>query len=249
MGSQLFSGACRLVMNPPASGAWNMAVDDVLLESAAAGSAPCMRFYFWTPATLSLGYFQSLDDRKGHAGSRECPLVRRASGGGAIVHDHELTYSLSLAPAEVKAVGRLELYRVMHETLIEALKRFDVSANLCDSPSEDSPFLCFQRRYENDVLVGDVKVAGSAQRRQGEAVLQHGSILLRRSTAAPELDSIEEAAGKVLPTGAVIEAWLNVLARRLELGWKERPLSKEETTRVEAIMEEKYGNEAWNEAR
>ena len=226
-----------------------MAVDDVLLESASSGKMPCLRFYFWTPATLSLGYFQSIDSVKAHPRPHDCPIVRRASGGGAILHDNELTYSLALPPDEVKKFGRLNLYRAVHETLIETLGRFDVHATLCEDAGEDSPFLCFQRHYESDVLVGDVKIAGSAQRRRDEAVLQHGSVLLRRSEAAPELDSIEEAAGKVIPTGALIEAWLNVLSRRLGFGWKERPLSEEETKRAEQIMAEKYGNEAWNAGR
>ncbi len=226
-----------------------MAVDDVLLESASGGNMPCLRFYFWTPATLSMGYFQSIDSLKQHPRARDCPIVRRASGGGAILHDNEVTYSLALPPTEVKTFGRLNLYRAVHETLIETLGRFDVHATLCEDAGEASPFLCFQRHYESDVLVGNVKVAGSAQRRREEAVLQHGSVLLRRSEAAPELDSIEEAAGKVIPTGALIEAWLNVLSKRLGFAWRERPLSEEETKRAERIVAEKYGNEAWNAGR
>lgn len=226
-----------------------MAVDDVLLNEAAQGVKPCLRFYFWTPATLSLGYFQSADSVREMPAARTCPVVRRVSGGGAILHDKELTYSLALPPAEVKAFGRMNLYRAMHETLIETLGRFDVHATLCDSARENTPFLCFQRHYTGDVLVGDVKIAGSAQRRLKEAVLQHGSVLLRRSEAAPELDSIEEATGKVIPTNALIEAWLNVVSRRLGLAWDERPLSEEETNQAEAIVAEKYGNDAWNAGR
>src|SRR5687767_13677741 len=85
----------RLLIDPPASGAWNMAVDEALLASAAAGVAT-LRFYTWSQPTLSLGYFQHAHQRDAHAASRSCPLVRRASGGGAILHDRELTYSLAV---------------------------------------------------------------------------------------------------------------------------------------------------------
>src|SRR6188474_2624923 len=86
----------RLIVDPPASGAWNMAVDEALLETAAISGLATLRFYTWQEPTLSLGYFQSAVDRDHHPDGRDCPLVRRASGGGAIIHDRELTYSIAL---------------------------------------------------------------------------------------------------------------------------------------------------------
>src|SRR5687767_6703039 len=84
----------RLIIDPPAEGSWNMAVDEALLESAADSGEITLRFYEWSRATLSLGYFQSHAERSGHTASLACPMVRRSTGGGAIVHDQELTYSL-----------------------------------------------------------------------------------------------------------------------------------------------------------
>ena len=81
-----------LLLDPPASGAWNMAVDEVLWRWSAAAGRCCWRFYRWEEPTLSLGYFQSYDDRARHAASQGCPVVRRPSGGGAIVHDKEKGY-------------------------------------------------------------------------------------------------------------------------------------------------------------
>src|SRR5262245_57717493 len=86
----------RLLSDPPAPGAWNMAVDEVLLTAAAASGQATLRFYTWNEPTLSLGYFQAAADRQQHAASLACTLVRRASGGGAILHDRELTYSVAL---------------------------------------------------------------------------------------------------------------------------------------------------------
>src|SRR5882724_9809402 len=93
----------RLIIDPPAHGAWNMAVDEALLESAAVDGIATLRLYQWSEPTLSLGYFQPAADRQTHPASRECPLVRRASGGGAILHDRELTYSLAIPEKSARA--------------------------------------------------------------------------------------------------------------------------------------------------
>src|SRR5688572_19512152 len=89
----------RIVFDPPASGPWNMAVDEALLHSTAEGGQATLRFYTWEEPTLSLGHFQTLAEREQHQASLACPLVRRASGGGAILHDIELTYSICLPQA------------------------------------------------------------------------------------------------------------------------------------------------------
>ena len=91
---------CRLLFDTPAEGAWNMAVDETLGEIAAESGIATLRFYGWSRPTLSLGYFQNYDERLSHSASMNCAIVRRASGGGAILHDRELTYSLALPCAE-----------------------------------------------------------------------------------------------------------------------------------------------------
>ena len=90
---------CRLLIDAPERGVWNMAIDEALLESAADESCDLvtLRFYRWSEPTLSLGYFQSYEDRNSHEASRSLPVVRRSSGGGALVHDHEWTYSLAIS--------------------------------------------------------------------------------------------------------------------------------------------------------
>ena len=87
---------CRLILDPPAAGEWNMAVDEVLWDWAGRTGQWCLRMYRWAVPTLSLGYFQDYNDRWRHQASQRCPVVRRISGGGAIVHDLEWTYSLAV---------------------------------------------------------------------------------------------------------------------------------------------------------
>src|SRR5438132_12997143 len=120
----------RLLIDPSSDGAWNMAVDEALLEAAAATGQATLRFYQWLEPTLSLGYFQSLAERGQHAASRDCPLVRRASGGGAILHDRELTYSIAVPQPAGRATAAA-LYDDCHETLIATLPGFGVATSLC----------------------------------------------------------------------------------------------------------------------
>ena len=147
-----------------------MALDEVLLESAAQRRVATLRFYGWSEPTLSLGYFQSFCDAHAHAPSRGCPVVRRQTGGGAILHDRELTYCLALPVAHPLAAGATPLYLAVHEALTSALARLGIQATLRaaseDPSNRGESFLCFQRRTRGDVLLGTPKVCGSAQRRR-----------------------------------------------------------------------------------
>ncbi|MEX2187341.1 MAG: hypothetical protein WD875_11120 [Pirellulales bacterium] len=174
---------CRLIVDEPAEGAWNMAVDDVLLSAAAERGEAALRFYGWAEPTLSLGYFQAIESRQRHAPSGACPVVRRASGGGAILHDRELTYSLALPNAYCPQRNHGELYAVVHDLLCEALatlgvvgarryatelweanpfaeespsalgRRKDSPPTATTGTAESEPFLCFERRTEHDVVL------------------------------------------------------------------------------------------------
>ena len=114
--------------------------------------------------------------------ARRC---RRLTGGGAILHDNEITYSIVLPGGHRLAGRRDELYQAMHGCLIEALAGFGAACAVCEggatAKSAAEPFLCFQRRSPGDVLLGEHKICGSAQRRRNGAVLQHGSLLWRAS--------------------------------------------------------------------
>ena len=179
----------RIIHDPPACGTWNMAVDEMLLEAVAKSGEPTLRFYQWSEPTLSLGYFQAVADRALHEASVACPVVRRSTGGGAIVHDVELTYSIALPLVARWSAVATSVYDLFHQTLVLALANFGITATLCETtlhPLAGEPFLCFERRAKGDVLVGTHKIAGSAQRRKQGAMLQHGSILLEKSAFAPE---------------------------------------------------------------
>ena len=240
-----------------------MAVDEALLEWSAAVQGCCWRFYRWEEPTLSLGYFQKYDDRAGHAGSRDCPTVRRLTGGGAIIHDTELTYSLIVPAEHPLAIKRDRLYAVVHRSLIEAAAELGVSAGLCGSPdgarvaeaqaeddlAAEDRFLCFQRRTPGDVLVALTKIAGSAQRRRRGAVLQHGSVLLQRSAAAEELAGLEDVTGHGHLGDDLADAWLTKLTGRIATTWHRTPLWERPRRLAEELARSKYASDQWTRHR
>lgn len=254
----------RLIESPPASGPLNMAIDSLLLDTAAESGTCSLRFYSWAEPTVSLGYFQTAADRQSHAASSRCPLVRRATGGGAIIHDREITYSF-VAPSTVRVASSAPaLYRLIHEALIATLSEWGLVASMAVVPpnrhqrplaqragdraspsTAGEPFLCFQRRAEGDVLLGDDKIAGSAQRRRRGAVLQHGSVLLVRSAAAPELPGITDLGGASVEPDQLRVTWANKLAKQCGICWHKQALSSDEIKQAAGIVEETYSQPAW----
>ena len=188
--------------------------------------------------------------------SRNCPLVRRSTGGGAILHHLELTYSLTIPSAPSAAAAR-RLYEVVHQSLVALLAGLGLKAALyselaaCSRAErpEREPFLCFERRSCFDVIAAGAKIAGSAQRRRGKAVLQHGSILLARSPFAPQLPGVSELTGVTIAPAELFASVVIELGR--ETGWTltKDDYSRAERRRCEALLAEKYRSAAWNEKR
>ncbi len=162
-----------------------MARDEALMLRVGQSLAPpTLRLYQWDPPTISLGYFQRHADHESlPSPAGDLAVVRRLTGGGAILHDRELTYSLAV-PVEHSLVARRpnRLYELAHDAVIAALSDLGLATarggETDDSGAARGPFFCFARRHCYDVLLGDDKLAGSAQRRTRHAVLQHGSIVL-----------------------------------------------------------------------
>ena len=173
----------RLIHDAPSAGPVNMARDEALLALVGERrSPPTLRLYQWREPTISLGYFQRFADYEAlPPPAGELPVVRRLTGGGAILHDLELTYSLTV-PLDHPLLhdGPNRLYEIAHDAIIAAIRAQELSPARCgvsdDSGAAKGPFFCFARRHCFDVLLDGAKLVGSAQRRTRHAVLQHGSI-------------------------------------------------------------------------
>ena len=180
---------------------FNMGLDEALLVSSEA--PPTLRFYSWKPDTLSLGYFQRWDDVP--ATARAGAVVRRITGGGAIHHVNELTFSLSAATDDpLYACPLGESYTRVHEAIAAALGELGVEAHvrgkgvLLDSEREGTG-MCFHKSSCEDLVWGRRKGVGSAQRRKAGRVLHHGSIKLGSSPLEGEIATVAEVAGRVDP--------------------------------------------------
>ncbi len=181
-----------LLETAPRDGRWNMAFDEALLEGAAVRGEAALRIYRWSEPTLSLGHFQKSLPADLPDALRSLPVVRRLSGGGAILHHHEWTYSVAL-PKEHPLAARAEpLYEAVHAALVAAFARSGATASLRGEslPDVNGRFLCYLRGDPRDIVVAGAKIVGSAQRRRRGAVLQHGSVLLRVSPLVPELPGL-----------------------------------------------------------
>ena len=167
----------------------NMALDEAILTAHSEGRVPpTVRFYGWSPATLSIGYFQKAQEVDFEAVAREgIGFVRRPTGGRAVLHDKELTYSIIVSerypgiPANVT-----EAYRVLSEGLLLGFRGLGLAAEMVQLATEEEKekyasagsAACFDSPSWYELVVEGRKVAGSAQVRQKGVVLQHGSILL-----------------------------------------------------------------------
>jgi lipoate-protein ligase A len=240
---------CRLLPDATADGPRNMAADEAMLESARGGSA-ALRFYGWSEPTASLGYFQPVAARDNDRRLAKLPFVRRPTGGSAIVHHFELTYAFALPPGLLWQ-GREPWLPRMHGIIAKALVSLGVPAQL-HCATESGPGrtpLCFQCLLAGDVVLGESKIVGSAQRRTRGALLQHGSILLMVSSFAPLLAGIHELSGHSLTAPPIREAIVTEFT--CQTGWCLEPAdwTDAERRRMKELILTKYTHDTWNRKR
>ena len=182
-----------------------MAVDEAMMQAVSDGAAPTLRLYGWRPAAVSLGYFQSPDegiDRE-QVMARGYGLVRRPTGGRAILHDDEVTYSVAIRESEVPhGHSVMQSYRYISRGVEAGLQRLGVGAQLVDkrpgpvgkrpgqqgaeaeAKAADLPTVCFAKASRCDMVVDGRKIVGSAQVRRNGVILQHGSVPMTIDLAA-----------------------------------------------------------------
>ena len=223
----------RLLDSGPGMPAMNMAVDEVLLRGAEA--RPTLRLYAWDPPAVSLGYFQRIED----APPTDLPVVRRLTGGGAIVHADEVTYSLA-GPLAFFGEGVKESYGRVVEALREALGAVGARCERGADRRGDDAFLCYERSSAFDLVANGRKIVGSAQRRDGRRILQHGSIPLAR---------VAEAAGRDVSYDELARAIGESFAARFDVDLAPAPLDAEELAAARALASERYAAEVWTALR
>jgi lipoate-protein ligase A len=266
----------RLLITPPARGAWNMAVDEAILEHAQAGqgaSLPTLRLYAWDPACLSLGHTQPFADvDTTRLKARGWEVVRRATGGRAILHTDELTYSVTGSNEEpILAGGVLESYNRLAQALFLAVKDLGLPVEIKEGKSNNQTTpnpVCFEVPSTYEITVHGKKLIGSAQARKKEGVLQHGSLpltgdltricqaLIFESESAREAASqrlltkattVESVLGRVVPWETAAQAFVHAFETQLGLCFEKGELSGSEFRRAEELVKEKYDHPSWTE--
>ncbi len=244
-----------------------MAIDETLLRHfAPAVSRPMLRLYGWEPAALSIGRFQKADELNlDHCRDRGLPVVRRITGGGAIFHADELTYSLVCAPSQIPPASSIkDSFRLLTAFLLDFYRSLGLTANYAvDGASAGErlggrmPF-CFAGRESYDILVDGRKIGGNAQRRLREVIFQHGSI--------PLMDRLEEGSACLCDVPPDIAERVTCLEREgvrqdarqlkkrladcfgscLGVHLVAEDLSLQEQATAERLMVEKYCSPLWN---
>lgn len=157
------------------SAAENMAVDEALLDFAREIAVPVLRFYGWSERAASFGFFQKFSLVSQLTSLR--PLVRRPTGGGLVPHDYDWTYSLVFPPsAEWYGLRAINSYERVHTWLNAAFHKIGIGSHLADQSQRTSLGQCFVGAEQFDVIEGDRKIAGAAQRRNKSGLLIQGSV-------------------------------------------------------------------------
>lgn len=258
---------------------YNMALDEKLMDWHRAGDIPpTIRFYEWEPATLSIGYFQRVDrdiDLEAVA-AHKAGFVRRPTGGRAVLHDDEVTYSVIVRedhPLMPQSVT--EAYRVISQGLLEGFREMGLEAEFSIPKTEEEKSdlrnprsaVCFDAPSWYEMVVNNRKIAGSAQTRQRGIILQHGSII--RTLKENELfdmfkfpnQRVRERMQKGFKTKATpinelispmpsLEEMKNIFKAGFEraLQVKLEPLLLTETQKkqVKELADNKYKQDSWN---
>jgi lipoyl(octanoyl) transferase len=261
--------AWRLIRSGPLDGAMNMALDQTLFEAVSQGrSGPVLRLYRWRRPTVSLGYFQ--DGRRtlnlAACAADGLDIVRRITGGRTVLHHQEITYAV-IAPEghPLFSGGILDDYRIIASVLQETIVSFGIPATLQPRPTKKTSNTghqaCFFAPSSYELICSGVKMAGSAQKRDGRAFLQHGSLpiemdlkLLARIFSASS-QSGGDLAGHVgwlnrwLEEPVALDCLETRLAEIFARQWSIIPQvgepTAEEWHRAAELVAERYDNEQW----
>lgn len=260
----------RFLQGGWAEGAYHFAVDDALTQLCARGkSVPTLRTYNFWPLCLSLGRFQSTlrEVNNEQCLMRGIDIVRRPTGGRAVLHQNDLAYSI-VAPLNVEGFeGSIHRVRsLVAGALTQALTSLGASPIVVSgsSPPSIPSGICFASTADCDITIQGVKVSGSAQLHRGRAILQHGSIRLAgggqplhrimrlTASAAPATgqdaglcDLLNKRITRRQLSQAICDSFQRALGIRIAPG----SLNKEETALVEKSKEERYDNPEWNWSR
>jgi len=256
----------RLLNTGERDGATNMAIDEAILRGVAEGSSPpTLRFFAWQPACLSLGQAQPAGDVDFDAcRALGVDVVRRPTGGRAILHVDELTYSVAAPESEARVQGGIvESYRRLSEGLLAGLSRIGLPVRQVERPDNhdrDQGPVCFEVPSNYEIVFDGHKLVGSAQVRKNGVVLQHGSLPLvgdiaricdvlatkpDRERVRARAITVERAIGRAVTFDSAARSMAEGFASLLNLRLEPGDLTPPERVWAEELRRDKYASDAW----
>lgn len=249
----------RLLETGTSTAFYNMGLDEAILESVSSGLAlPSLRFYAWEPKAVSLGYFQGIQEELDIEACKKngVDIIRRVTGGGAVFHDAEITYSIIIPQSHTLGSGTvLESYKLLSSGIPIGLKKLGLHA-------EFAPI--------NDITVNGKKISGNAQTRKNGCILQHGTILLSVDVEAmfsllkvpsekmkgkliqdvkERVSSLEIQCGQKVSYAEAFTVLKEGFAEALSVTLLQENPRTEEIERAHILANEKYSQESWNYKR
>lgn len=244
----------RLLVDDPQDGAWNMAVDEaILLQRKNGTTLSTLRIYSWQKRTVSLGYFQRVDKNTADfCGQNNIDLIRRPTGGGFVLHDQEITFSVVFSRQDLRDQRQaVEYFRIIATCIQNALSTMGVTVSLEENvfSGKDNHFFCFNNPTKYDLLVNGKKVCGSAQRRYRDIILQQGSLILR-TPGDPvfwqQAAGLEEVLRQPISRDEICDAFQKSFAAELQLNFNSGKLTESELVLARQLTAEKYTRNSWN---
>ncbi len=256
---------CRFINTGLSDAYTNMAIDEALLNNV---GGPVLRVYGWSPTALSIGYSQkrvhNIDLE--YCNNSGIPVVRRITGGRAVYHDNELTYSFILPNDKSVVPDSIALsYKKIASALQLVFEHFGISATLKERPGRGSQSLCYMSAGWYELLVNNKKISGSAQRRVNTGFLQHGSILQdfdfqihkKIFNLSPEeclvlpykITSLKNETGGDITYNEIVNAVYEGFASEFCFKMEHDTLTKKETEDARKLRYIKYESEEWTNVR
>jgi lipoyl(octanoyl) transferase len=222
-----------LLNSSKCNAAFNMALDEALLENVSRLGKPVLRFYGWTEPATTFGYFQKFSEVERATHLR--PLIRRPTGGGIVPHDSDWTYSFIVPPNhEWYSFAAIESYRRIHEWIQNAFAELKIETELAPCCKKSLPGQCFVGHEKFDLLWHGKKIAGAAQRRNKLGLLIQGSI--QPPSISPARTEWEDV-------------MLAVAREKFRANWEEFLPDEKMRARTDELAREKYSRESYNRKR
>jgi len=239
------------------TGSMNMAIDEALLTS----KLPVLRFYRWKPACLSLGYFQDINS----INTKQCKklnidIVRRLTGGNAVLHDQELTYSVIINEKQMPS-SIIESYKIISKGLLQGLKNLKLNAMMNEDVEKgNKSAVCFNDPSWYEITVNKKKIIGSAQKRINKKILQHGAVLIDANIkkycsvfnncniekVKQRMTSINNELKNKTNYQKVKQAMKKGFEKTLNMEFEDSKLTKEELKLAKKLESNKYSTNKWN---